>query len=145
MASISQYTCQYAISLHSPLKVEREEVGIRLLKFFLKLSDSIPHKSHYVILHSSTDIKSDPLFKPHNNTEFSTFWQLLQDIIWIIFIKLSEHQLTDTLWITEILFNQCQMWKYFFYYKNIFSMKIICSWNNGNCNDINFKDFFHNN
>ena len=21
-------------------------------------------------------------------------------------------------------------------------MKIICSWNNGNCNDINFKDFF---
>ena len=30
--------------------------------------------------------------------------------------------------------------KIFFYYKNIFSMKIICSWNNGNCNDI--KDFF---
>ena len=24
-------------------------------------------------------------------------------------------------------------------------MKINCSWNNGNCNDINFKDFFHNN
>ena len=71
-----QYTSQYAILLTFE---SREEVGIRLLKFFLKLSDSIPHKSHYVILHSSTDIKSDPLFKPHNNTEFSTFWQLLQD------------------------------------------------------------------
>ena len=34
-----QYTSQYVI----PLTFEsREEVGIRLLKFFLKLSDSIP-------------------------------------------------------------------------------------------------------
>ena len=99
------------------------------------MSDSIPHKSHYVILHSSTDIKSDPLFKPHNTTEFSTFLQLLQDIIWIIFIKLSEHQLTDRLWITEILFTNVKCENIFFYYKNIFSMKIICSWNNGKCNE----------
>ena len=56
-----QYTSQYAILLTFE---SREEVGIRLLKFFLKLSDSIPHKSHYVILHSSTDIKSDPLLNP---------------------------------------------------------------------------------
>ena len=58
-----QYTSQYAITLTFE---SREEVGIRLLKFFLKLSDSIPHKSHYVILHSSTDtdIKSDPLLNP---------------------------------------------------------------------------------
>ena len=50
---------QYAILLTFE---SREEVGIhiiRLLKFFLKLSDFIPHKSHYVIIHSS-DIKSDP-------------------------------------------------------------------------------------
>ena len=61
-----QYTSQYAILLTFE---SREEVGIhtiRLLKFFLKLSDFIPHKSHYVILHSSTDtdIKSDPLLNP---------------------------------------------------------------------------------
>ena len=59
-------TSQYAILLTFE---SREEVGIhtiRLLKFFLKLSDFIPHKSHYVILHSSTDtdIKSDPLLNP---------------------------------------------------------------------------------
>ena len=69
---------QYAILLTFE---SREEVGIRLLKFFLKLSDSIPQKSHYVILHFSTDIESDPLFKPHINTEFSTFWQQLLQII----------------------------------------------------------------
>ena len=57
-----QYTSQYAI----PLTFESRVVGIRLSKFFLKLSDFIPHKSHYVILHSSTDtdIKSDPLLNP---------------------------------------------------------------------------------
>ena len=70
------------------------------------------------------DIKSDPLFKPHNNTEFSTFWQLLQDIIWIIFIKLSEHQLTDRLWITEILFTNVKCENIFFIIKIFFQWKL---------------------
>ena len=61
------------------------------------------------------------------NTEFSTFWQLLQIIIWT-FMKLSEHQLTDRLWITEILFTNVKCENIFFYNKNIFSMKIICPW-----------------
>ena len=65
-----QYTSQYAILLTFE---SREEVGIRLLKFFLKLSDSIPHKSHYVILHSSTDIKSDPLLNPTIILNFRLF------------------------------------------------------------------------
>ena len=65
-------------------------------------------------------------FKPHNNTEFS-FWQLLQDIIWIIFIfrvKLSEHQLTDRLWITEILFTNVKCENIFFIIKIFFQWKL---------------------
>ena len=66
MYGVNILVSQYAILLTFE---SREEVGIhtiRLLKFFLKLSDFIPHKSHYVILHSSTDtdIKSDPLLNP---------------------------------------------------------------------------------
>ena len=131
---------QYAILLTFE---SREEVGIhtiRLLKFFLKLSDFIPHKSHYVILHSSTDtdIKSDPLLNPTIILNFRLAIPPDNNL------NLHETFRTPTNWQTLNNWNtfyQCQMWKYFFYYKNIFSMKIICSWNNGNCNDINFKDF----
>ena len=136
-----QYTSQYAILLTFE---SREEVGIRLLKFFLKLSDSIPHKSHYVILHSSTDIKSDPLLNPTIILNFRLLaWQLLQIIIWT-FMKLSEHQLTDRLWITEILFTNVKCENIFFIIKIFFQWKLSVLEITGNAmNDINL--FFHNN
>ena len=64
----------------------------------------------------------------------------LQEIIWI-FIKISEHQLTWQTLNNWNYFYYCQKRKYFFYFKNIFSMKIIWSWNNGNCKILTSKIF----
>ena len=52
----------------------------------------------------------------------------------IFFLNFQNTCQTDRLWITEILFTNVKWENIFFCYKNIFSMKIICSWNNGNCN-----------